>query len=121
MPRCAAGSRAAQIDEDVGTPLHRLERVRPVSATPDVRQDQVGVRYALRQAEMSLWLEIQKTAMDECPPAPEPSLGRLFAELSTNHQKRELAMLLILVGAAVMAVTVAFQQATDWHTKHPGV
>jgi hypothetical protein len=56
---------------------------------------------------MSLWLEIQKTAAEECPPRPKPSVGELFGKLSTGHQKRELGMLLILSGAAVIAVTVA--------------
>jgi hypothetical protein len=60
---------------------------------------------------MSLWLEIQKTAADECPPQPKASVGELFGKLSPGHQKRELGMLLVLAGAAVIAVTVAFLQS----------
>ena len=59
---------------------------------------------------MSLWMDIQKTAEEECRPQPKPSVGELFTTLSTGHQKRELAMLLILATAAVVAVSVSFIQ-----------
>jgi len=83
---------------------------RPVTPKPLTPKDRQYLR-ALRAAEMSLWLEIQKTAAEECPPQPKASVGELFGKLSTGHQKRELGMLLILTAAAVTAVTVAFLQS----------
>jgi hypothetical protein len=83
---------------------------RPVASKPLTLKDRQYLR-ALREVEMSLWMEIQKTAERECLPQPEPSLGKLFTKLSTGHHRREFAMLLILAIAASVAVAVSFLQS----------
>jgi len=100
----------AQVGAVVGrSGLRRPVIARPVTPKPLTPKDRQYLR-ALREAEMSLWTEIQKTTQAECPPQPKPSLGKLFTKLSTGHQKRELALLLILATAAAIAVTVSFLQ-----------
>jgi hypothetical protein len=83
---------------------------RAVSPRPLTPKDRQYLR-ALREAELNLWTEIQKTAEQECPRQPEPSLGELFTKLSTGHHRRELAMLLFLAIAAAVAVAVSFLQS----------
>jgi hypothetical protein len=83
--------------------------LRPVTPKPLTSHDRQYLR-GLREAEMSLWMEIQKTAQEEGPRQGEASVGKLFTELSTGDQKRELAMLLILAMAAVIAVAVSLIQ-----------
>jgi hypothetical protein len=90
--------------------LRRPAISRPITPKPLTPQDRQYLR-ALREAEMSLWMGIQKTAEQECLPQPTPSLGKLFTKLSTGHQRRELAMLLILATAASVAVAVSFIQS----------
>jgi hypothetical protein len=84
--------------------------LKPVTPKPLTPKDRQYLR-ALRQAEMSLWVDIQKTGEEEFQPRPKPSVGKLFTKLSTGHQKRELAMLLILATAAVVAISVSFIQS----------
>jgi hypothetical protein len=90
--------------------LRRPAIARSVTPKPLTPKDRQYLR-ALREAEMSLWTEIQKSAEEPCLPQPTPSLGKLFTKLSSGHQKREFAMLLILAAAASIAIAVSLVQS----------
>jgi hypothetical protein len=82
----------------------------PLTPRPLSPKDRQYLR-ALREAEMSLWLGIQTTAEVFEEPVPRPSVGKLFGELSSGHQKREFALLMILATAALIAIGSAFLQS----------
>jgi hypothetical protein len=58
---------------------------------------------------MSLWEGINPEPSIK-QPFSEPSVGRLFQTLADGDQKRDLALLLILAGAALLAIGCGFFQ-----------
>jgi hypothetical protein len=91
---------------------HRIPGRRSISAPvprPLVPKDREYLR-ALREAEMTLWGAISNTEAVDEQPVPKPSLGKLFRKLDDPDQKRELFLLLVLAGAALVAIIVGLFQ-----------
>jgi hypothetical protein len=71
-----------------------------------VPKDRESLR-ALRQAEMRLWAAIDAEASYE-QRILKPSVGKLFQNLAEADEKRELTLLLVLAGAALLAIAAGF-------------
>jgi len=63
---------------------------------------------ALRQAEMSLWLDINTAGVAQEQPAISPSIGALFRKLSVTDQRGEFVLLLALASLALVAIVTGF-------------